>query len=331
MITNFIKILLLIVICGCSKSPFSQRHKEISLWMNEKNKIKILATTEMIADLVNEIGKEKIFCLTLITGQLDPHSYELVKGDDELLLNSQIIFSNGLGLEHGASLSHLLKSSPKNVFIGDQIKKEHPSKILLVDGATDPHIWMDISLWKEGVDPIVNELIKVDPENALYYKKNGQLLKDRMDEEHNFVYAKVQKIPSDKRYLVTSHDAFNYFAKAYLAQKGEINSWKERFIAPEGLAPQTQLSSLDIQKIIDHLKKYNIHVIFPETNVSQDSVRKVKQAANEKGLKIIIAKEALFGDCMMENKSLGTIGYFEMIKHNANTLYHYLAGEKDFE
>ena len=102
---------------------------------------------------------------------------------------------------------------------------------------------------------------------------------------HARIKSRMQAIPSEKRFLVTSHDAFNYFTRAYLASEDELetDSWQKRFAAPEGLAPESQLSPSDIQHIIGHLHKYNINVLFPESNVSKDSIRKILQARKCKG------------------------------------------------
>ena len=104
----------------------------------------------------------------LIQGDLDPHSYEMVKGDGEKLSGADLIFYNGLGLEHGASLSAILQGSPNAMAIGEKIKSICPERILMRGGAIDPHIWMDISLWQKGIDPIVEALSGADPEGALF-------------------------------------------------------------------------------------------------------------------------------------------------------------------
>jgi manganese/zinc/iron transport system substrate-binding protein len=280
-------------------------------------KLKILSTTAQIGDLVSSIGGDRVDARILIRGDLDPHSYEIVKGDSEKLSEADLIFYNGLGLEHGASLSVRLSQSPKAMAIGEKISINHPDRILKKGSVDDPHIWMDISLWEKGVAPIVDALSEADPEGALIYKERGAVLSQRMLKVHEEVFLQLQSISPEKRYLVTSHDAFQYFTRSYLAEPGEAH-WQDRFAAPEGLAPEGQLNPRDIQKIIDYLRLRKISVLFPESNVSRDSIRKIASAGRELGLEIRICSEPLYGD------SMSGFDYLEMMRRNAATIAKYL-------
>lgn len=319
--------LILLTVClatACSPSPHQKAAKK---WMENNGKIKTLSTTGMIGDLVSTIGGTYVDNFVLIGEMLDPHSYQLVKGDDEKFAYAQAIFYNGLNLEHGPSLHAALENHSNAIAVGDAIVKENPSKVLYHDGQLDPHIWMDISLWADAIPSIVAALSQKDPSHAQEYAQNGQKLKEEMLATHARVKSKLHSIPQEKRYLVTSHDAFNYFTRAYLAQDEELanNTWEKRFAAPEGLAPDSQLSTADIRKIIDHMDKYHIMVIFPESNVSKDSIRKIVSAGRESGLVLTIATDALYGDAMGPKGSEGST-YLKMIEYNANILARYLAG-----
>lgn len=294
-------------------------------WFVPDGRLKVLSTTAMIHNLVQEIGGDTVDGAVLICGELDPHTYQLVKGDDEKLAFADLIFHNGLGLEHGPSLQYYLVGSDKAVSLGDAVRKGHPDKILYLQGQLDPHIWMDISLWAQTIAPIVEALSRADPDNAEGYRERGDALYGKLIELHNSVKETLQGIPDDKRFLVTSHDAFNYFAKAYLATDEERveNRWDHRFEAPEGLAPESQISVSDIRQIIEHLEKYRINVLFAESNVSKDSIRKIVSAGNEKGLELKIAEVPLYGDAMGAKDS-GADTYQTMIQHNAKTLRRYL-------
>lgn len=315
----------LLSFCFVSCERVDERAKQNHEWMTSEGKIKALSTTAMINDLVKHIAKDKAGTATLIQGNLDPHSYQLVKGDDEKLKNADVIFYNGLGLEHGASLQHSLESNPKAIPLGNLIQKRAPEKIYYVQNQIDPHIWMDLSLFSTSIPDIVETLSKADPANKLFYQENGAALLKELAEVHNNIKLKLHQIPPHKRYLVTSHDAFNYFARAYLAESEELNdnSWEIRFQAPEGLAPDSQLSSKDIQHILDHLAKYKITVIFPESNVSQDSIQKIINAGTKKGLSVRIATDPLYGDAMGPPGSPGET-YPKMIEHNAEVIEKYL-------
>lgn len=301
-------------------------------WDQTEGKIKVLCTIGMITDLVKEIGGEHLSVLTMVRGELDPHSYQLVKGDDEKLAAAAIIFYNGLGLEHGPSLREYLSSSGKAVNLGDAIKEIDPSSIIFLDNTPDPHVWMDISLWSKAVPVIVDALSRLDPAHSMQYQENGAALIGKMEEEHLSLQKILAHVPEKNRYLITSHDAFNYFARAYLATEQERvdGGWQPRFAAPEGLAPESQLSTTDIRLILDHMKLYNIRVIFPESNVSQASIRKLLDAGNEEKMQLMIAKEPLYGDAMGPSGSSGNT-YLNMIRHNAETLARYLkeSGVKD--
>ena len=314
--------ILLGSLVGCFSK--NERATRFGNWMAPNGKVKVLSTIAQIGDLVEEIGGERVDGLVLIEGDLDPHSYELVKGDDEKISRADAIFYNGLGLEHGASLSNSLRMHPKGLSIGDFIKDHLNQKIIMNNRSVDPHIWMDISLWKEAVDPIVEQLISIDPEGEKFYRSQADKLKIKMDEAHLDLFNTLQKVPAEKRYLVTSHDAFHYFTKAYLTDKKDGAAWMERVAAPEGLAPDGQLNPSDIFAIIDYLRAKKISVIFPESNVSRDSIKKIMAAGREMGLEIHICSEVLYGDAMGKQ---GKLHYLEMMRHNGDVISRYLMEE----
>lgn len=298
-------IALLLILVGCAKTPSRD-----AAWFQESGKLKVLTTIAMIHDLVEEIGGEHVRSIPLIRGELDPHSYELVKGDDEKFAAADIIFYNGLGLEHGLSLRQNLENNPKAIAVADPILEKSPDLILTVDGQYDPHVWMDIALWMQTVGPIVETLCENDPVHADYYRRRGETLVKEMRQADEEAFARLQAIPAEKRYLVTSHDAFNYFTRHYLADPGE-GEWMARCEAPEGLAPEAQMSVSDVLAVIAHVERYSIPVLFPESNVSRDSLRKIASAASEKGLSIRLCSRTLYGDSMGDAPS-----YLDMIRHN---------------
>lgn len=316
-------ILFFVIVCvvGCL-CPIDA--KNLSTWMEKNGKLKVLSTTAMIDDLVGQIGGEHVDRETLIVGEIDPHSYELVKGDDEKLSHAQIIFSNGLGLEHGASLRYRLQQHPHAVYLGNVIQKKLPEKMIFIDQQLDPHIWMDISLWVEAIDPIVLALSEKDPAHKESYLINAEKLRAEMMKVHEEIRTKIQKVPPKKRYLVTSHDAFNYFTRAYLAD--DYNQWQKHCAAPEGLAPDGQLSVKDIQRIIEYLHQYQVTVVFHESNVSKDSLKKIVSSCQKKGLKVTLSKAPLYGDAI-GSKTSGADSYLKMIAHNANILLNHWENE----
>lgn len=295
-------------------------HESFQQWTQQNGKVKVLSTIAMIDDLVTRIGGEQIDTLVLIRGELDPHSYQLVKGDDEKFARADIIFYNGLGLEHGPSLRRHLEGEEKAIAVGNKITAADPSLLIYEEGQLDPHIWMDISLWAKTVPHIVTALSEADPENRNLFEERGQELQEEMMQAHKTAKERLQAIPAKKRFLVTSHDAFNYFTRAYLATNDETTKeqWGKRFAAPEGLAPDSQLSTADIQEVIDHLKTYHIKILFPECNVSKDSIKKIVTAGQELGLQVRAAEECLYADSMGEGNT-----YLDMVGTNIDIIIKY--------
>lgn len=322
--SRFFVLIMIVCISSCSWRPENGAFDE---WMEDVGKIKVLCTIGMLEDLVSQVGGDRISSLTLINGQLDPHTYELVKGDDEKLQIADLIVCNGLGLEHGPSLRNYLDNCENCISVGDYIVERDSKAAIRLSGQLDPHIWTDVSLYARGIDAIVEALAEYDPPGTKVYQENGRILRSEMLATHKEMRRILQEIPSDDRFLVTSHDAFNYFSRAYLAEADEAysNEWQKRFEAPEGLSPQSQLSPLDIQRIIDYLVRFEITVLFPESNVSQDSIRKILDAGEQSGLDLEIACVHLYADAMGKPGSDGDT-YLKMMKHNAVTIAHYLNG-----
>lgn len=318
----FFKLFLILVLGSLSSFLFlgcsgTENRSKLKNWMQPSQELRILCTTAQIGDVVSKVGGERVKTWVLIQGDLDPHSYELVKGDDEKITFADAIFYNGLYLEHGASLSSLLCSSPKSTSLGDAIAAQYPEKILKRGTVVDPHVWMDVSIWQLTIPTVLEKLITLDPEGAPYYQERARDLSQQMNAVHTSIKTKLRLVPSHKRYLMTSHDAFRYFTRGYLADDGEAD-WHKRFAAPEGLAPDGQLSPVDIQRMINFLRAHQICVLFPESNVSRDSIKKIASAGSELGLEIRVCNEALYGD------SMSGLSYFEMMESNADTIARHL-------
>lgn len=327
------KYLVGLCLCLCalffSCSGAKKRGQALHEWLQPNGKVKVLCTTEMIADVVRSIGGEQIDSLTLITGELDPHSYELVKGDAEKFDRADVIFYTGLGLEHGASVYSKLKGHTHGVAVAD-VLKEKEAQLITIDGQIDPHVWMDLMLWIQIVDPIVDALGKIDADHAGLFIQRGEVLKEVFRKNDGKISRLLGSIPKERRYVVTTHDAFNYFTRRYLSSEEEVEngSWKTRCSAPEGLAPESQMSMQDIISISEYLVEHKIPVVFPESNLSPDSLRKVVSVCQDKGFRILICTKPLYGDSMGSAKD-GSDTYFGMMQTNAKTIHEYLmAGEQ---
>jgi len=318
MFKKCVVLICLVLFASCSFVQSGSRE-------TKEKKLKVLSTTQIVDDVVSRVGKERISHQSLITGDIDPHSYELVKGDDEKLHDADLIFSNGLGLEHGASLQYQLKHHAANVSMGDYLLEIYPTSILYVDGQVDPHVWMDVALWSETVDLVVEKLSEKDPEGKIAYLENGAKAKLEMEELDKKMRSLLSTVPPEKRYLVTSHDAFNYFAKRYLSDPTDDPD-QQRFMAPEGLAPDGQLSTSDIKKVADYLLQFEIQTIFPESNVSRDALKKIVKVCQEKGLTVSLSKDVLYGD-VLGPKGSDAETYLQMIEHNVAVLVKTWGGD----
>ena len=307
MVKRFVIFLLLIgstlLLKGCSKKP----------QVPACSKIKVVSTTAMISEIVNQIGQDKIESVCLIQGDIDPHSYELVKGDQAKLSSASVIFYQGLGLEHGASLVSYLKSQNKAFAVGDVLQNNHADRLIYHDGYLDPHVWLDLDLWEKTVPFIKAKLTEIDPENKDFYEMNAQALSLKMQMLDVDIQTLLKEVPDNKRYLVTAHSAFSYFTKRYIHQH---ESWHERCMAPEGLAPEAQISLYDIEKVVAYISAHNIGIIFSESNVSKDAINKILDVCKKSGHKVKLADSPLFGDALFNEK-----GYLDMMWHNATLLH----------
>ncbi len=289
---------------------------ELGEWVKNDGRLRVLATTAIVADLVSRIGGPDVKVIAIINGNQDPHSYEVVKGDGEKFAYADAVFANGLMLEHSGSMQYQLSHHKNTFLLGDMLLKEKPDEIIYVEGQVDPHIWMDISLWSGCIDFVFEKLSEIDPDHKIAYFERSEKLRGEFAAVDLKIKESMQKIPEDKRYLVTSHDAFNYFVRRYFAPANQLEDglWRTRLKALQGLAPDEQISVLQIKEIVDYVVKYNIGVIFPESNLSRDSLEKVKEACVRLGKQIRLASNTLYGD------TLGGKGYLEMLEYDAEVL-----------
>lgn len=328
LLLTLFSILLVLFFTACNKG---KTNSSIASLEQDKS-VKVLCTTGMVQDLVSAIGQNQIRVHTLIKPQVDPHAYELVKGDGEKFAYADLVFYNGLGLEHSPHIYKQLKEHPKSYALGDYIIAKSPNSLLYVDGQMDPHVWMDVSLWEKSIPLIVQALSDFDPDNQALYQERGQELSQQMLRLHQEIYDELQSVPEPQRYLVTCHDAFNYFTKTYLAPQNEQKAdlWQKRCKAPEGLAPDSQLSITDIQEVVSHLKHYNIEVVFPESTVSSHSITKIKEASKKLGIPLFVSPYVLYADSLGEPGS-GQETYLQMIRYNAEVITKCLKSKANYE
>lgn len=321
-----VPFLLFLAICFIAVSCRGSSKKEKPSWSKSSSKLKVLSTTAIIDNLIEEIGKDKVHHISLITGELDPHSYELVKGDNEKIAYADVIFYNGLELEHGASLKYQLLESKNAHAIASCMQDKN--NYIFIDGQVDPHIWMDARMMASAMLPVAEILGNLDPDNAAFYLQNAKALQEKMLALDQEIETLLQGVSEKNRYLITSHDAFYYFTRRYLAEKNELvsDSWKKRCRAPEGLAPDGQMSPKDIAAIIEHALEYKISVVFTESNVNQDALKKIVRVLKQKGQIALLSEEPLYGDALGPSGSKAAT-YLEMMRCNAQNIAKHLQGE----
>ena len=269
-------------------------------------KIKVTTTVNMVGDLVREVGGDHVEVSELMGPGVDPHLFKASAGDVGKLVDADVVFYVGLLLE--GKIQDTLEKVESAHAVAGEIDRGRLLKPAEFEGHFDPHIWFDIMLWIETVDVVVEGLGKADPEHLSDYKMNGETAKMKMRALHEWVLAKVKELPKNKRILITSHDAYNYFARAYDFQ----------VVGLQGISTVSEPSLADVAKMVDFIDDKGIKAIFVESSVSPAAINRISQDSGAK-----IGGE-LFSDAMgargkiERGYDLGT--YEGMIKHNLNTI-----------
>ncbi|WP_237648664.1 MULTISPECIES: metal ABC transporter solute-binding protein, Zn/Mn family [Sediminibacillus] len=274
-----------------------------------EEKVKVVTTIAQIGDMAAEIGGDHIEVESLMGPGDDPHLYNAVQGDIKKLDQADIIFYNGLHLEGqmGEIFEEMRQKKP-TVAVAEGI----PEDQFLADpqnpSIIDPHVWFDISIWKQAAEKIRDELMEIDPDNENVYKQNTvEYVKD-LTELEDYARERIKEIPEESRVLVTAHDAFNYFGNAFGFE----------VIGLQGLSTESDYGLTDIQRIIDVLVERNIKAVFVESSVSGRSINAVVEGAEEAGHQVRIGGE-LYSDAMGEEGTVeGT--YLGMYRHNIDTI-----------
>ncbi|MFY0605255.1 MAG: zinc ABC transporter substrate-binding protein [Cyclobacteriaceae bacterium] len=271
--------------------------------------LKVVTTTGMLYDAVLNIAKDKVEAQALMGPGVDPHLYKATQGDLEKLNKADLIIYNGLLLE--GKLGEILEKLGKRKAVYAASSSIPESELLgsvQYENAFDPHIWFDVELWSMAVNEISTALIKEDPENAEFYKKNTREYLKLLDELHMWVQAEISSIPEKQRILVTAHDAFRYFGRAYDIQVEGL----------QGISTVSDFGLRDISQLTELIISRNIKAIFVETSVSDKSIKAVLNGCIEKGHDVSIGGY-LFSDAMGEfGTEEGT--YLGMVKSNVVTI-----------
>jgi manganese/zinc/iron transport system substrate-binding protein len=288
-------------VSGCLKkkneNPIDQRN------------VTIVTTIGIITDAVKMIGRDRVRVNELIGHGGDPHHYKVSAEAVKLLSNADIIFYNGLHLE--AQMGAVLKEMGKHQNVV-AVTRTMPKNRLLTpakfQGRHDPHVWFDVSLWLFAVKVIRDELIAVDPLYRDYYYRNASRYLDKMTQLHHDIQLDINQIDRQKRLLVTGHDAFNYFGKAYGLFVTGV----------QGISTESRAGINSIQRLARIITDHDIPAIFSESSVPSHAIEDVQHAVSVKGKTVEIGGE-LFSDAMGKEGTIeGT--YIGMMKHNVKII-----------
>lgn len=274
---------------------------------------KILTTTSIIADTTKSIGGSRVTITSLMGAGVDPHLYKASPGDVRKMLDADLIFYGGLHLE-GRLADVLEKISEKKptIAVTDSIPREALRQTPDFPGNYDPHVWFDVSLWLKTAEKIRDVLIKQDPDGRETYNTNFAEYSTKLNELHRWCREQIQSIPEKKRVLVTAHDAFGYFGRAYGIDVKAI----------QGVSTDSEASLKEINYLVDFLVERGIPAVFVESSVSRKTIQALNEGTAAKGHEVKIGGE-LFSDALGE---VGTVEgtYIGMVQHNVNIIVNAL-------
>jgi zinc/manganese transport system substrate-binding protein len=269
------------------------------------DKIKAVASFSILGDMVREVGGDRVEVTTLVGPDGDAHVYEPTPADARNLAASNILFVNGLGFE--GWMDRLEKSSDFKGPVVVASKGVTPRHMMEEEDGkqeiTDPHAWQSLANGKIYVANIRDGLIAADPDGKAVYAANAAKYLDAIDTEEAAVKGTLDKLPEDRRRIITSHDAFGYFGAAYGIE----------VIAPEGVSTESEASAKDVAKIIRQIKAEKIPAVFIE-NITDH--RLLDQIARETGAKI---GGTLYTDALSPPDGPAPT-YLGMFRHNIEAL-----------
>ncbi|WP_430641922.1 metal ABC transporter substrate-binding protein [Bradyrhizobium brasilense] len=272
-------------------------------------KLQVVATFSILGDFARNVGGDRVDVTTLVGTNGDVHVYTPTTADAEAIRNARLVIVNGLGLE--GWLPRLVKSSggnatsvvatrgivPRKVAAGEILSRNRG------EGSVDPHAWQSVANAEIYVANIRDAMVAADPANAATYRANALAYLAKLERLDRDVREALAPIPVERRKVISTHDAFGYFAAAY-----DIT-----FVAPEGVSTETEPSARDIATIIAQIKKEKIPVVFLE-NISDP--RLMRQIASETGAAI---GGTLYSDSLTP-KDGEAPSYVEMVRHNIRTI-----------
>ena len=296
-------ILLLVLLAPASLAP--ARAKPLD----------VVATTGMIADVARAVGGDEVRVRALMGPGIDPHSYRQTRSDIASMLRADLVLWNGLFLE--AQMEEFLERLDGRVMVRavaeavpERDRIAHPT----YSNRADPHVWMDPALWAHAVDRVRDTLVELRPQAAETFKANAESYKATLATLDAYAREVVASIPEDRRVLITAHDAFGYFGRAYGLE----------VMGVQGISTDSEAGLARIGELVDLIVERGIGAVFVESSVPERNVRALIEGAAAQGHEVAIGGE-LFSDAM------GPAGSYEgtypgMIDHNATVIARALGG-----
>lgn len=275
----------------------------------------VVTTVGMITDIVREVAGARAEVQGIIGEGVDPHLYKPTAANVKSLMAADMVFYNGLHLEGkmGDVLARVGERKP-TAAVTEQIPESYLLTKAGMQGAHDPHVWMDVSAWKRAVEAVADALKEYDVEHAAEYGRNAAAYLEQLDELDAYVHDVIGSIPARQRVLITAHDAFNYFGRAYSVEVMGI----------QGISTESEAGLKRINELVDLLVERQVGAVFVETSVSEKNIRALIEGAAARGHEVHVGG-TLFSDAM------GTPGTYEgtyigMIDSNATTIARALGG-----
>lgn len=276
---------------------------------NTQTKPLIVCTTGIIGDMVSGLTDTLAEVKSLMGPGVDPHLYKVTQGDLQLLTQADLIIYNGLHLEGkmGDILEKLGKT--KQVFaVTDGINESEIINSTGFVGGQDPHVWFDVILWLAATEHTKNQLIAWNPSMATTVEQNYLATEKELLALDSWAKNMIASIPEQQRILVTAHDAFEYFSRAYNIPVEAL----------QGISTMSEFGLKDVVNLVDFVYEKKIPAVFIESSVPVKSLESVVEGCQAKGHQLVIGG-SLFSDALGDSETPeGT--YIGMVKHNVNTI-----------
>ena len=276
--------------------------------------VRVVCTTTIVADVVRRVGGERVTVETLMGAGVDPHRYQPTPGDRAKLDAAHLVFFNGLHLE--GKMADVFEKG-RGRFRGFAVARGIPRESLRpaepgTETEYDPHVWFDVRLWQATVGCVRAELAALDPAGADEYSRNADDYTKELAALDKEVREAVLKVPPTKRVLVTSHDAFGYFGRAY--------GFEVRGL--QGVSTVGETGTTDRQQLAEYLGRNHIPAVFTETSVPSEGLKAVLDTCRndwKHDVRLVGGDDALYSDALGEpGTPAGT--YAGMIRHNVGVI-----------